>query len=142
MEIRKLTPADYNELVSLWSRANLPFKPRGRDCRQAIAAQINASPDFFLGAFEGRRLVGTAVLSSDMRRGWINRLAVDPDYRRQGVAKALIEESEKTLRNHGLKIFCSLIEGSNKASKSLFKKCGYSEHIDISYFSKRDSDAV
>ena len=142
MEIRKLTTADYDELTSLWSRANLPFKPRGRDSRQAIAAQINATPDFFLGAFEDRRLVGTAILSSDMRKGWINRLAVDPDYRRRGVAKALIEESEKTLRNHGLKIFCSLIEGSSKASKALFKKCGYSENTDISYFSKRDSDAV
>jgi ribosomal protein S18 acetylase RimI-like enzyme len=142
MEIRKLTTADYDELISLWSRANLPFKPRGRDNRQAIAAQINVSPDFFLGAFEDDRLVATAVLSSDTRKGWINRLAVDPDYRRRGVAKALIEESEKTLRNHGLKIFCSLIEGSSKASKALFKKCGYTEYTDISYFSKRDSDAV
>jgi ribosomal protein S18 acetylase RimI-like enzyme len=142
MEIRKLTITDYDEITSLWSRANLPFKPRGRDSKQVIAAQISASPDFFLGAFEHRRLVGTAVLSSDMRKGWINRLAVDPGYRRRGVAKVLIEESEKTLRDHGLKIFCSLIEGSSKASKALFRKCGYKEHTDIFYFSKRDSDAV
>jgi N-acetylglutamate synthase len=142
MEIRRLTIADYKEITSLWSRANLPFKPRGRDSRQAIAIQISANPDFFLGAFEGRHLVGTAVLSSDMRKGWINRLAVDPDYRRRGVAKTLIEESEKTFRNHGLRIFCSLIEGPNKASKALFKKCGYSEYTDVSYFTKRDSDAV
>jgi ribosomal protein S18 acetylase RimI-like enzyme len=69
-------------------------------------------------------------------------LAVDPSYRRRGVGKALIEESEKTLRRHGLRIFCSLIEGSNRASKALFKKCGYSEYTDISYFTKRDSDEV
>jgi len=142
MEIRRLKTADYEEIISLWSRANLPFKPEGRDSRRAIATQMRANPDFFLGAFEDRHLVGTAVLSSDIRKGWINRLAVDPDCRRRGVAKALIEESEKTLRSHGLKIFCSLIEGSNKASKALFKKCGYSEYTDISYFTKRDSDAV
>jgi ribosomal protein S18 acetylase RimI-like enzyme len=142
MQIRRLTIDDYSEIVSLWSRADLPFKPEGRDSRRAIEMQISANCDFFLGAFEDGHLVGTAVLSNDMRKGWINRLAVDPDYRRRGVAKALIEESEKTLRNHGLKIFCSLIEGSNKASKALFKKCGYSEYTDISYFTKRDSDAV
>jgi ribosomal protein S18 acetylase RimI-like enzyme len=102
---------------------------------------MSANPDFFLGAFEGRHLIGTAVLSSDMRKGWINRLAVDPDFRRRGVAKALIEASEKTLKRHGLKIFCGLIEGSNKSSKALFRNCGYSEYTDISYFSKRDSDA-
>ena len=142
MEVRRLTIADYEEITSLWSRANLPFKPEGRDSRQAIAIQMSANPDFFLGAFEGRHLVGTAVLSSDTRKGWINRLAVDPNFRRRDVAKNLIEEAEKTLRNHGLRIFCSLIEGPNKASKALFKKCGYDENTDVSYFSKRDSDVV
>lgn len=142
MQIRRLTIDDYLEIVSLWSRGELPFKPEGRDSRRALEAQMNANPDFFLGAFEDGQLVGTVVLSSDMRKGWINRLAVDPGCRRRGVAKALIEESEETLRNHGLRIFCSLIEGSNGPSKALFKKCGYSEHADISYFTKRDSDAV
>ena len=142
MQIRKLTIDDYDEIVSLWSRAHLPFKPGGRDSRRALEAQIGANPGFFLGAFEDDRLVGTVILSSDTRKGWVNRLAVDPSYRRRGVAKALIEESEKTLRGHGLRIFCSLIEGSNVASKALFKKCGYSEYVDISYFTKRDSDEV
>jgi len=142
MQIRRLTIDDYHEIISLWSRADLPFKPEGRDSRRAMEAQIRANSDFFLGAFDDGHLIGTVVLSSDMRKGWINRLAVDPDYRRRGVAKALIKESEKTLRNHGLRIFCSLIEGSNRASKALFKKCGYSEYTDISYFTKRDSDAV
>lgn len=142
MEIRRLTIVDYKEIIRLWSRAGLPSKPGGRDSRQEIAAQMDANPDFFLGAFEGRHLVGTAIVSSDMRKGWINRLAVDPNCRRRGVAKALIEESEKTLRGHGIRIFCGLIEASAKASKALFKKCGYMEHRDISYFSKRDGDAV
>ena len=142
MHIRRLTIEDYHEIVSLWSRADLPFKPEGRDSRRAIEAQIGANPDFFLGAFENGHLVGTVILSSDLRKGWINRLAVDPDYRRRGVAKALIEESEKILRKHGLRIFCSLIEGSNRRSRALFKKCGYSEYTDISYFTKRDSDSV
>jgi len=142
MKIRRLTIDDYPEVVSLWSRADLPFKPRGRDSRRAMEGQMRANLDFFLGAFEEGHLVGTVVLSSDMRKGWINRLAVDPGCRRRGVANALIEESEKTLRNHGLRIFCSLIEGSNRASKALFKKCGYSEYTGISYFTKRDSDAV
>ena len=101
-----------------------------------------ANPDFFLGAFEDGCLVGTAILSSDLRKGWINRLAVGPNCRRRGVATALIAESEKTLRRHGLRIFCSLIEDSNRASKVLFKKCGYAEHSDISYFSKRDGNTV
>ena len=142
MEIRKLTISDYEEMVRLWSKAKLPFKPKGRDSKKAIAAQMKANPEFFLGAFEGNRLVGTVIISCDTRKGWINRLAVDPDYRYRGIAKALIAESEKILRKYGIRIFCALIEDYNTISKKLFKECGYVEHHDIVYFSKRDSNKV
>jgi len=142
MEIHHLTINDYEDMVKLWSRAKLPFKPHGRDSKEAIAAQMKANPDFFLGAFEGNRLIGTVIISCDMRKGWINRLAVDPEYRLRGVAKALIAESEKILRKYGIRIVCALIEDYNVASKRLFKKLGYVEHRDIIYFSKRENEEV
>jgi len=133
---------DYDEMVKLWSRTNLPFKPKGRDSKEAIAVQMKVNREIFLGAFVRNRLVGTVIIGCDMRKGWINRLAVDPDYRKRGIAKALITESEKTLRKRDIRIFCALIEDYNAASKRLFKECGYVEHRDIIYFSKRDSDEV
>lgn len=142
MEIRKLTRNDYEEIVRLWFKAKLPFKPKGRDSEKAIAAQMNANPDFFLGAFENKQLVGTVILSCDTRKGWINRLVVDPNYRRRGIAKALIAESEKALRKYGIRVFCALIEDYNTVSRELFKECGYVEHCDIIYFSKRDNAEV
>jgi ribosomal protein S18 acetylase RimI-like enzyme len=142
LEFRRLVLTDYGEMVGLWCLAGLPFKPRGRDSREHVAAQMRVEPDFFVGAFDGGRLVGVAVMSSDLRRGWINRLAVDPEVRRRGVAKALVLECERVLRVHGLRLFCALIENSNVASKKLFRSCGYVEHEDITYFSKRESDDV
>jgi len=103
---------------------------------------MKANPEFFVGAFEGDRLIGTVIMSSDKRKGWINRLAVDPDYRHRGIAKALIIKSEEVLRKLGIQIFCALIEDYNSDSKKLFKRCGYVEHRDTIYFSKRDSDEV
>ncbi|HVP92324.1 MAG TPA: GNAT family N-acetyltransferase [Acidobacteriota bacterium] len=142
MEIRKLTVSDYKEITSLWSRAKLPFKPKGRDSEEAIAAEMEANPEFFIGAFEDDRLIGAVIITCDMRKGWINRLAVDPDYRKHGVAKILVAESEKILRKHGIRIFCALVNDDNAASQALFKKCGYVKHRDITYFSKRDGDEV
>jgi len=49
MEIRKLTINNYEEIARLWSKARLFFKPKGRDSKEAIAAQMRANPDFFLG---------------------------------------------------------------------------------------------
>jgi ribosomal protein S18 acetylase RimI-like enzyme len=140
MRIRTLRIDDYEEMVKLWFKARLSFKPRMRDSREAVTAQMKASPDFFLGAFEDNSLVGVVIISCDMRKGWINRLSVDPNHRRLGIAKALITEAENVLRKHGVNIFCALVNEDNTASINLFKKCGYVEHSDIIYFSKRDSE--
>ena len=142
MKIQKLAIDDYEEIINLWSRARLPYKPKGRDSKEAMTAEMKANPEFFLGAFEDNCLVGTVIISCDMRKGWLNRLAVDPDYRHCGIAKALITESEKVLRKRGVRIFCALIEDWNAASKKLFNECGYAEHRDILYFSKRDSNEI
>jgi len=142
MKIRRLTIDDYDEIVKLWSTAGLPFKPKGRDSKKAIEAQMGTPPNLFLGAYKGDRLVGVALLTCDGRKGWVNRLAVDPEYRHCGIAKALIAESEKIFKEHGITVFCSLIDDDNSVSKELFKKCGYVEHHDIIYFSKRDNDEI
>jgi GNAT superfamily N-acetyltransferase len=142
MEIRKLTINNYEEIIKLWSRSSLPYRQKGRDRKEAIAVEMKANPDFFLGAFEGNHLVGMVIISCDIRKGWLNRLAVRPDYRHCGIAKTLIAESEKILRKRGIRIFCALIEDWNTVSKKLFNECGYVEHRDIIYFSKRDSNEV
>jgi len=142
MNIQRLALKDYKDVMELWDRAQLPYKPKGRDNPDAIAKEMKTNPDFFIGAFEDNKLLGVALLSSDMRRGWINRLAVDPEYRHHGVAERLIVESEKALSKHGLRIFCALIDDWNVPSKRLFKKCGYIEHNGLKYFSKRESDEI
>ena len=142
MQIRSLTINDYDQIIRLWSRAGLPFKPKGRDSKQAIKAQMRLNPEFFLGAFDDSRLVGVVVASFDGRKGWLNRLAVDSIYQRRGIGKALIAEAEKILGRHGVQVFAALIYDSNVASKSLFGKSGYVEYRDVVYFSKRSSDDV
>lgn len=81
-EIRNLAKNDYDAMIQLWLRADLPIRIKGRDSKSAIESQMRSSPDFFIGAFEKSGLVGIVVVSSDGRKGWLNRLAVNPDYRR------------------------------------------------------------
>ena len=140
--IRKLTIGDYDKMIKLWERSSLPFKPKGRDSRQEIARQIRENPEFFLGAFEGKTLAGVVIGSHDGRKGWINRLAVDPEYRMQGIAQLLIARMEKSLREKGARIICALVEELNLDSISLFEKLGYVTHRDILYVSKRESEDV
>jgi ribosomal protein S18 acetylase RimI-like enzyme len=140
MEFRFLTIDDYDSVIKLWERAGLKFKPEGRDRRDFILKQLERYPDMLLGAYDDGKLVGIALLTDDGRKGWINRLAVDPDYRRRGVAKGLIEKSEEIFRKKGIHLFAALVEDWNIPSQNLFSSVGYKKHNDIFYFTKRDSD--
>jgi len=141
-EIRTLKIEDYEVLIVLWKSAGLSFRPMGRDRRDAIKRLIELDPEMFLGAFEENRLVGSVIGTFDGRRGWVNRLAVDPSYRRAGVATALVERVEDKLRDRGARMIASLVDADNTASLGLFEKNGYKVHRDILYLSKRDSDQV
>jgi ribosomal protein S18 acetylase RimI-like enzyme len=142
MKIRKLTIKDYPELIKLWKRAKLPVKPKGRDSRIHIAKEMRQNPDFFIGAFDKDLMIGAIIASHDGRKGWLNRIAVGPDYRGHGVAQALTKAGEKALRKHGIRIFGLLIHEYNQASLNLAKKMGYVVHNDILYLTKRDGDHI
>ena len=90
-------------------------------------------------AFDGARLVGFVLASDDTRRGWINRIAVHPDFRRTGLASRLVVAAEEELRRRGMQIIAALIEDYNTASRGLFEKSGYSYMPEVLYYSKRDS---
>jgi ribosomal protein S18 acetylase RimI-like enzyme len=141
--IKTLRIEDYDSIIALWRRAGLPFRPKGRDRREEIERQMTACPDLFVGAYIQSSLVGVAVGSFDGRlKGWINRLAVDPGWRRQGIARELVSEVERVLKEHEVAIFGALIEIPNEESTKFFQEMGYTPHPDILYMSKRQSRRI
>ena len=92
MEIRGLTAADCPEVLSLWARAGLAVDVEGRDSSDSLQEQLETFSETYLVAEDDGRIVGVALGTHDGRKGWINRLAVDPAHRRRGVAEALVRE--------------------------------------------------
>ncbi|MCD6117865.1 GNAT family N-acetyltransferase [bacterium] len=142
IKIRKCTSEDYNIIIDIWEKAGLKFKPLGRDSREKMAAEMERGVGtFFIGEIDDKP-AGCILATHDGRKGWINRVAVDPEYRRLGIATALIRHAEKHLENLGMEIITCLIEDWNKSSMELFLSLGYVKHDDIIYFSKRKNDDV
>lgn len=138
--IRHLDVSDYDDIIALWSRAGLKFRPRGRDSREAMSREFARAETCFLGMFDGDNMIGVIVGTSDGRKGWLNRLAIDPDYRGRGLAAHLIKAAEAFLNGFGIKVLAGLIEDWNTPSMSAFEKAGYVFYDDIVYCSKRTSE--
>lgn len=142
--IRALGLDDYDDLLALWRRSGLhALKPEGRDSRQAVERQLATGVQTILGLESEGRLIAAVVATHDSRKGWINRLVVDPDHRRRGHGARLVAEAERVLRDQGIRVIAALVESSNRASLALFSEMGYSDaEGSIHYLSKRESDRV
>lgn len=141
--VKQLKASDYPRIMALWQAAGLHCKPRGRDTREAFEAQLASGIQTALGIEdEAGELIGVILTTHDSRKGWINRLAVRPDYRQRGLAKQLIAAAEGVLREQGFQIIAALIEPDNPTSLEVFKAAGYVPWPGIHYVSKRDSDEV
>lgn len=127
----------YDEILDLWRRAGLPAQPEGRDAPEAFRAQERTGLQRAVGIREDGRLIAVAILTHDGRKGWINRLAVDPASRRQGHAVALLAEAERWFSEEaGVEVYAALIHADNEPSLSLFDRAGY-ETIDVVYVRKK-----
>jgi ribosomal protein S18 acetylase RimI-like enzyme len=150
MQIRALGVSDYDAVIDLWQRSGLSsLRPDGRDSRAAFAQQLETDVSArglgcqtVLGLEKEGQLVGVVVATHDGRKGWINRLAIDPVHRRRGYARQLIAAAENALRIRGISVIAALIESENEASLALFQESGYQLHDDICYLSKRESAEV
>lgn len=125
IRIRPLRLSDYDVLIALFRICGVGPRLQGRNRRSAIAVQLRSRRNVYLGAFDGLRLVGAVLGTHDTRKGWINRLAVHPDYRRLGIASRLVRRAERELTNQGIQMFAALVEPGNVASEVLFRALGY-----------------
>ncbi len=137
LTIRKMKISDYNDLIKLWNEAGLPYSSRGRDKKNKISEELkNPSTNILLMKYE-HNIIGSIFATHDGRKGWINRLAIAPEFRNNELAIKLITEAENFLIQQGIEIIACLIENWNKQSLKLFQKTGYKKHSDIIYFTKR-----
>lgn len=136
VNFRLLGASDIPSVHALWAASGLPFHPEGRDAPALMGAEIEAGSAFLIGAFDGDALVGVVLGTDDGRKGWVNRLAVRPDRRGEGLGGRLIERCETVFAERGRGIVACLIEDWNDASLALFQKSGYALRRDILYLRK------
>src|SRR5947208_14875897 len=97
--LRACRDEDITAVLALWQRAEAV--PRPTDRPDALLRRLQRDRELFMLAWDGERLVGSLMGGWDGWRGGMYRLAVDPAYRRQGIAGRLGEAVEDRLRALG-----------------------------------------
>jgi ribosomal protein S18 acetylase RimI-like enzyme len=134
LTFRPYVPDDQKAVVALWEACQLVVPQN--DPVADIQTKIQFQPDLFLVAVAENRLVGTVMAGYDGHRGWINYLAVAPEQRRQGIAKAMMVLVEKKLRALGCPKINLQVRRTNTAVIHFYQAVGFQED-DVISFGKR-----
>jgi uncharacterized protein len=133
MTIRLGTVADAEELTSLWLAAGLRF---GEQVAAELAAVLERDSLVLVHTDDRGRIAGAVLGTFDGRRGWLNRLAVQPGERGRGIASALVGELERRLIAIGCPQANLLIDMDNADITRFYDRLGYQAY-DVIFMAKR-----
>ncbi len=121
--IRPCVAGDSAAVLELWARSEA--SPSPTDNPEALARLMRESAAVLLVALDGDRVVGTVIAGWDGWRGNIYRLAVLSEYRRRGIARALVAEAEAALRRWGCIRISALVEHDHPWAVGFWEAAGY-----------------
>jgi ribosomal-protein-alanine N-acetyltransferase len=77
-------------------------------------------------ARQGGRILGYICADRIVDEGHILTLAVRPEFRRMGIASALVEDALRSLRQAGCRFVFLEVRSSNDAARSMYEKFNFS----------------
>jgi ribosomal protein S18 acetylase RimI-like enzyme len=123
VSIRPCRTQDVEVVLELWRQADAT--PSVTDNADDLRRAVPNSPAHVLVAEAGGRLIGSIIGMFDGWRGNIYRLAIHPDFRRHGVARALVADIEKKLAERGAKRITALVEKDHPLAMNFWEAVGY-----------------
>lgn len=123
MIIRPYQPRDEDAIVALWQTCALT-RP-WNDPRKDIARKLQIQPELFLVGEADGRPMASVMAGYEGHRGWVNYLAVHPDFQRRGHASTLMAEVEQRLRALGCPKINLQIRSGNQAVLAFYRHLGY-----------------
>lgn len=136
--IRPFQTEDEASVVSLWQLCELtvPWNNPYKD----IARKLKVQPELFLVGMLDSLLIATVMGGYDGHRGWINYLAVHPDFQGQGYAQQVMENVESELRKRGCPKINLQIRSGNARVMAFYQKLGFTDDQALSMGKRLEED--
>ncbi len=121
--IRAGRSEDVERVLLLWRRADAA--PSVSDDAEGVTTLLARDPEALLLAEDDGELVGTLIAGFDGWRGTLARLAVDPAWRRRGVASQLLAAGEERLRRLGARRVSAIVMTEHDHAVGFWDAVGY-----------------
>jgi ribosomal protein S18 acetylase RimI-like enzyme len=138
LEVRPFEMGDEGAVIALWVRCDLVRA--WNDPSKDIRRKLRVRPEWFLiGQFNGE-LIASVMAGYDGHRGWLNYLAVDPQYQRQGFGREIVGRAELLLRAAGCPKLNLQIRRSNQQVVEFYRRLGYATDDVVSMGKRLEPD--
>jgi ribosomal protein S18 acetylase RimI-like enzyme len=125
LNIRKFKLNDEEEVIDLWRACGLvvPWNNPHLDIQRKLKVQ----PELFqVGCLDGK-VIASVMAGYEGHRGWVNYLAVHPDYQRRGIGRKMMEQIEKLLLAQGCPKINLQVRKTNKEVIIFYQRIGFKD---------------
>lgn len=134
--IRVMNIDDYDEIYDLWINTPEMGLNSTDDSREGIKRYLMRNPTSSFVAEDDGKIIGVIMSGHDGRRGYIHHTAVLPEYRRQGIAKKLVESAMNALEQDGINKVALVVFERNKTGNAFWENIGFVSRDDLVYRNK------
>ena len=122
MEIRKMTAREVPQVAELEKLCfAMPWSEK------SVAGELDNPLALWLVAMDGESLAGYVGSQTVMDETDMMNLAVDSEFRRQGVGEALVNALTASLKELGSRCLTLEVRDSNGPARALYAKLGFAE---------------
>jgi putative acetyltransferase len=136
-----MTAADLETALALWAQTD-GVGLNELDAPARLQSFVMRNPGLSLVARDGPRLVGAVLCGHDGRRGYLDHMAIVPEYRGHGLGRQLVEACLKSLATLGI-LKCNIfLYADNELGERFWNQCGWKARTDLKVLQRQTDCTV
>lgn len=127
MEIRSIKKDDFTQLYKLWELVDGIIPYPYEEEKQRFETMLALNPHLGFVLEKDQKIIGSIIGGFDGRTASVHRLAIHPEYQKQGYGTTLLETLENELKKHGVRKLAVQVHCSNPNVIQYYKKKQYKD---------------